>query len=486
MQMTNWRDAVGVALPPSAFPIGVAALIGLGLLYSGNIGPWLVCLGSLWITVLCIGGRKTHPIFWWFIIVSWSRVFADVLLADADGLQFGDLEYRNQAMVYSLVALFFIACGIRFGFGTVKRVEQEYLLQDKGWTPTLKQVVGVYLCAFPIFGLLAALAALSEGTRQLFSSFLGLRFVVLYWVAATVYQSGRGYPVLILIISAEVMVGFTGFFSAFKEPIFILCMAALSAYPEGRLGTRIDKRIVSITLFAGMVVWLSLIWITVKEDYRLWLSEGTREQVVLRTLPERLDWLSDQLITDKLMKGNIDYERATRLLLSRIAYTKYYAMVLERLDAGLIPSDEFRWLGTLKRIMMPRLLFPEKAAVNDSETTKRLLGISIDEKTSIGVGYIAETHVDFGFPLMLAPLFVIGFAMGRVARMFATMNAPMIIRNGFICGALLLAFTFESAIDKALPGFILTCVALALCAKYAYPALAQLWHRGCSAVNAPA
>jgi hypothetical protein len=486
MQMTNWRHAAEVAVPASAFPIGVGALTGLGLLYSQNIDLWLVCLGSLWITILCLGGRKTHPIFWWFIIVSWSRVFADVVLADFDGLRVGELEYRNQAMIYSLVALFFIACGIRFGYGTVKRAEQEYLLQDKAWTPTLKQVVGVYLCAFPIFGLVAALATLSEGTRQLFSSFLILRFVILYWVAASVYQSGRGYPILILILSTEVIFGFTGFFAAFKEPIIILGMAALSAYPQGRLGARVDKRLVSFTLFAGMAVWLSLIWVTVKEDYRQWLSEGSGAQVVLKALPERLEWLSHELITDKLMNGNMDYERATRLLLSRIAYTQYYAMVLQRLDAGLIPSGEYRWLGAFKRIVTPRLLFPEKTAVNDSETTKRLLGISIDRNTSIGVGYIAETHIDFGFPLMLAPLFVIGFAMGRVARMFGTMNAPMIIRNGFICGAVLLAFTFESAIDKALPGFILTCVALALCAKYAYPALAQLWHRGRSAVNAPA
>src|SRR6516225_11129906 len=115
-------------------------------------------------------------------------------------------------MIYSLVALFFIACGIRFGFGTVKRIEQECLLQDKACTPTLTQVVGVYLCALPIFGLLAGLAALSEGTRQLFGSLLVLRFVFLYWVAATVYQSGRGYHVLTLILGAEVIVGFTGYF----------------------------------------------------------------------------------------------------------------------------------------------------------------------------------------------------------------------------------------------------------------------------------
>jgi hypothetical protein len=67
--------------------------------------------------------------------------------------------------------------------------------------------------------------------------------------------------------------------------------------------------------------------------------------------------------------------------------------MLEWCDAGLIPPDEARWLATIKRIIMPRLLFPDKPVADDSETTKRVTGVSINENTSIGVGYIAETHI---------------------------------------------------------------------------------------------
>src|SRR5262249_11805638 len=161
--------------------------------------------------------------------------------------------------------------------------------------------------------------------------------------------------------------------------------AALSSYPGDGLGTSINKRFMLGCLLAGAVVWLSSVWITVRMDYREWLNEGSGAQVVLKTLPERFEWLSDRLITDKLMNGNIDYERASQLLLSRIAYSSYYALMLERRDAGSIPPDEARWLRTLKVISMPRLLFPDKRVVNDSETTRRLTGISIDENTSIGV-----------------------------------------------------------------------------------------------------
>jgi len=396
-------------------------------------------------------------------------VFADVMLADFSDLDLND--WAKEAIFYSLISLFFIACGIRFGFGVGRSVEQTYV--QAGRSPTLRQILVVYLCSIPIFTLLAIAANISQSTQQIFGSFLALKAVLIYCIAATVYQTGRGYTVLMLVLAGEVVIGFTGFFSAFKEPIIIACVAALSSYPGDGLGRAINKRFVLASLCAGAVIWLSLVWATVKPEYRDWLNEGTGAQVVLKTLPERLEWLSNELVTEKLMNGHIDYWRASQELLSRVAYTYYYSLMLERRDAGLIPPDDARWLATIKRIIMPRLLFPGKPVVDDSETTKRLTGISINQNTSIGVGYIAETHLDFGFPLMLVPLFAIGFAMGRVGRAFANMNAPRIICDGFVCGAIVGAFAYESAIDKALPGFVLSCGALAICARYVYPVFAR-------------
>jgi hypothetical protein len=473
--MIDPRHVWGVSLPASALPIAMGGLTALGLLYSRNLDIWLLCLASLWITILCIGGRKSHPVFWWFIILSWSRVFADVMLADVNDQDLSDLsDWRRAAIFFSLISLFFIACGIRFGFGAGRSVEPNYLQVR---SPTLRQMFGVYLCSLPIFTLLAIAARISQSTEQIFGSFLALKAVLVYCIAASVYQTGRGYTVLMLFLVGEVVLGFTGFFAAFKEPIIIACVAALSSYPGDGLGRAINKRFVLASLCAGAIIWLSLVWITVRPEYREWLNEGTGAQVVLKTLPERLAWLSDELFSEKLMHGNIDYRRASESLLSRIAYTYYYSLVLERRDAGLIPPDEARWLGAIKRIMMPRLFFPNKSEVNDSETTERLTGISIDQNTSVGVGYIAETHLDFGFPLMLVPLFAIGFAMGRVARAFANMNAPRIICDGFICGAIVGAFAYESAIDKALPGFVLSSGALAICARYVYPVFARKFGR---------
>src|SRR6266446_6635717 len=135
--MIDPRHVWGVSLPASALPIAMGGLTALGLLYSRNLDIWLLCLASLWITILCIGGRKSHPVFWWFIIVSWSRVFADVVLADVNDLDLSD--WGKEAIFYSLISLFFIACGIRFGFGAGRSVEPNYVQVR---SPTLRQMFG--------------------------------------------------------------------------------------------------------------------------------------------------------------------------------------------------------------------------------------------------------------------------------------------------------------------------------------------------------
>src|SRR5580704_14964635 len=166
------RHVQGVSLPASALPIAMGGLTALGLFYSRNFDLWLLCVASLWIMILCIGGRKSHPVFWWFIIISWSRVFADVLLADTNDLDLSD--WNRAAIFFSLLALLSIACGIRFGFGMGRSVGQNYV---QARPPTLNRMIGMYVCALPIFALLAIAANMSQSTRQIFGSFLALKAV---------------------------------------------------------------------------------------------------------------------------------------------------------------------------------------------------------------------------------------------------------------------------------------------------------------------
>ena len=57
------------------------------------------------------------------------------------------------------------------------------------------------------------------------------------------------------------------------------------------------------------------------------------------------------------------------------------------------------WLDAITRPFMPRLFFPSKTAINDSERTNYYTGLAVagaEEGTSISLGYVAESYIDFG------------------------------------------------------------------------------------------
>src|SRR5262249_37435621 len=143
------------------------------------------------------------------------------------------------------------------------------------------------------------------------------------------------------------------------------------------------------------VVWISLAWTAVKPEYRTWVSGYTLNQTTTRSFNDRISFIARRILFEP-----IDYDRAVFNLLRRIGYTEIYAEILARLDAGAIAEDSRKYLDAVQHVVMPRVLFPDKAKLDDSAVTTALTGREIEEGTSISVGYVAEAHVDFGFPAM--------------------------------------------------------------------------------------
>jgi hypothetical protein len=135
----------------------------------------------------------------------------------------------------------------------------------------------------------------------------------------------------------------------------------------------------------------------------------------------------------------------------------------------MIRADHGFYKNTVIHVLTPRLFFPNKATLDDSALTTQLLGIWIDEDTSIGVGYVAEAQVDFGFPGLLVPLWFIGLLLGLAAEYFATRPAPLHVRQAFMVAALFNCFSFAANIDKSFGGFVTGCLAMAVTLKFVYP-----------------
>jgi hypothetical protein len=154
-----------------------------------------------------------------------------------------------------------------------------------------------------------------------------------------------------------------------------------------------------------------------------------------------------------------------------------FALLLSRQEAGFTFDVPSRYIAGIEHVLMPRILFPDKAALDDSRLTSEFTGRTINENTSISIGYIAEALYDFGFPWMLAPILAIGMGLGFVAIFYLTRPVPATIREAFMCANLFLSFNFGQNIDKALGVFLIGLLVLSLLLKFGYPLFAA-WLAG--------
>lgn len=135
---------------------------------------------------------------------------------------------------------------------------------------------------------------------------------------------------------------------------------------------------------------------------------------------------------------------------------------------------------------MPRLLFPDKAEINDSERAVRFTGLKLsgsDEGTSIGIGYMAESYVDFGEFLMALPLLALGYLFGCIYRAFGSVRMA-----GFWGVALAVASIFPSmkgieiSAPKLVGGVITTFIVLYTINSFLGAKISR-WLRGGSKVR---
>jgi hypothetical protein len=94
----------------------------------------------------------------------------------------------------------------------------------------------------------------------------------------------------------------------------------------------------------------------------------------------------------------------------------YPALAIHRVPSIIPHEDGALLLRAVQHLVTPRLLFPDKPALeSDSEAVRRYSGALVagsEENTSIAFGYAGESYVDFGIPVMFLPVFVYGLIMG--------------------------------------------------------------------------
>jgi hypothetical protein len=297
---------------------------------------------------------------------------------------------------------------------------------------------------------LSAVAFRLPSITQPLLAIASLKWGVVFLLCYAVMYQRRGYGLLAFCVALEFASGLFGAaFANFKSVFFVLVVAAMSS-PFALRGRRLAA---TILCFVALFV-LGVLWSAIKMDYRAFLNDeasGPEEVVPFERRFEKITDLAESITWENFGDG-ID------ALIMRVSYVNYFALALENVP-GRIPYENGElWKGSIIHVLTPRLLFPDKAALDDSERTRLYTGLQVagmEQGTSIGIGYVGESYVDFGPLVMFVPIFVLGVLYGLINRFFITRTRYKLLGTAFAVSILVFnAYEIETSNIKLVGGVV--------------------------------
>lgn len=395
--------------------------------------------------------RGEPPVLIFACAMQWLQASAIIFYTDFYGASLdqasGSKEFGTATWL-SLVAVFVLALGMRLALLRCRR-SQHVSLAAEAMRVNIANAFVAYLVAFAIAVVAERIAFEVPALTQFIYAFVTLKWVAVFITAYCIMEQRAGYAFLVAIVCIEMAVGILGFFAGFKGIFFVLLVVVTSS-PLALRGRRLV-----VTVAVGVALFFfGVVWTAIKQDYREFLNQGSEQQEVVVSVDEsaaKLRNLISSLTWDNFTDG-LD------AMILRVGYTNYFALTLMNVPDRVPYEHGTLWLGTLKHVVTPRLFFPEKAAISDSDRTTLYTGIQTagaERGTSIGIGYVAESYVDFGPIFMFAPIFVLGVFYGLIYRVFVIHSRSKMICTAIASSILIFnAYKIETSNIKIVGGTV--------------------------------
>jgi hypothetical protein len=401
-------------------------------------------------------------------LFQWIQAFAQVISANIEGRTldavFGGPQLEWAAWL-SLTSVLVLSLGMRSANWIFPRLRiNNSRMQNEIKHLDSRRLAILYFILLMFSICITYASGYAGGLRQPLLAFAYIKWVPLILLAWTTLQNRRAPHFLILVVTAEIALGFISYFSTFKSVIFVLLIVGLGITNErGRF--RILPIMVSMLIFIPLIGF----WQAVKSEYRLFLNQGTGQQVVMVSIPERLAFLAKSASGVELL----DISNGIVTGIERLGYLDFFALSLLAVPSQIPHENGDLWFGAIKHTVMPRLLFPDKPVLNESERTMRYTQVRIageNEGTAISLGYPAESYIDFGMYGMFIPIFLLGLFLGWVYRWFSTRGPYYVFGNALgICLLLFSGHQLETSNVKIFGGLVAGIIAFALVNKFTVP-----------------
>lgn len=386
------------------------ALVLLGLLAGDSMVT--LALGALWAgyVLLNIGGGV--PVLVAAFGFQWIQVCSGFFYTVTTGRQLEAIhgsDYRTM-MYLGLASILTLAIGIRVGYEylvrrtTERSIDSPILSNGALWV--------LYLGSLAATATVQALAWRYPLLTQPILALSFARLAILYLLMRRlVAPSFQPVPFAAVVVT-EIVLGLTSFFAGFREPLVLALLALFEAFDRRRAA-----HWATASVLVGTASFMGLLWLGVRGEYR---RDFADVEMFAESRDMRLARIQE-LTHNWWKRDSQEFWWNLDLLMDRLWAIYYPALAVARVPASVPHSDGTILSAAVSHVLMPRVLFPDKPGLpSDSDLVRQYSGVWVagaEQGTSIAFGYVAEAYVDFGVPLMFAPMLVWGLFVGASYRL---------------------------------------------------------------------
>ena len=321
-----------------------------------------------------------------------------------------DSDWRPMVMI-ALGCCVALAAGIRLGLLVRKAPDPN--VPRPGFAFSFGLLLTVYVVTVFLEGTLATISPDYPSLRQIITTFDSARLGVLFLILRRLCAPPPRFGLVALVVSIEIVLGITGFFAGFREPIVLAVLAVLEVFDRHS-----TKHWMALGVATVVICGLGVLWMGIRADYR---REYVEVDQFSGSRNARINRVED--LTSSFMKNDADsLLRTTDQLVDRMWTIYYPALALKRVPS-IIPHTNGQIIGAaLLHIVTPRVFFPNKGELpSDSDEVRKYANMAVagrEVNTSIAFGYSAESYIDFGLPWMFLPVLAYGIFVGACYAVF--------------------------------------------------------------------
>lgn len=422
----------------------------IGLMTANPVETFCGCL--IWPILFLLLWRPGEPPVLLFAAAFQSiQVLTPVIVADLSGKTLQQVLGDELSMAFYLgsLAILVLAYGMKLGMGKIALSNFIDLEGNESQTLRVDRLAIAYLGTLAFSTVISSIAFSESGLTQFLLAIDSFHWFVVFLIIWAGFRHSQFRLLAISVTLVEILVGLTGFFSGFKTVLFVILII------YGGTSTRVSRLLrPQALILLTLILILTTYWQGIKGDYRSYVNAGTSTQSIQVSFSDRLAFHGLALSKINTEELNVGFESG----LDRLGYLNFFAGSIKTVPS-VIPHQEGRlWSEAIVHTLTPRFIFPNKPTIDDSQRTNTFTGFRVAgaaQGTSVSIGYVGESYIDFGVPMMFVPILALGYFWGWLYRSLANFGKVPLLGLAAATTILLnVSITFESSNIKIVGGAV--------------------------------